>query len=67
MPSSASRSSPLTLADGLLHALAEIARLVAVAQFDRFAGTGRCARRHGRPRRAAIGQRDIGFDGRVAA
>ena len=32
--------------DGFLHAFAEVARLVAVAQLDRFARSGRRARRH---------------------
>jgi hypothetical protein len=34
LPSSACVSTPFTLRDGLAHALAEIARLVAVAQLD---------------------------------
>ena len=41
--------------DGLAHALAEVARLVAVAQLERFALAGRGARRHaGASARAAV-------------
>ena len=46
MPTSASKISPLTLADRLQHALAAVARLVAVAQLDRLVRAGRGARRH---------------------
>ena len=51
----------------LAHALAQIARLVAVAQFDRLMRAGGRARGHrGAPARAVF-QNDIHFDGRIAA
>ena len=53
--------------DRLEHALAEKARLVAVAQFDRFMRAGRGARRHRRAAKRAIFQRDIDFDRGIAA
>ena len=53
--------------DRLLHALAEIARLVAVAQFDRLMGAGRGARRHRGAADRAVFQHHIDLDGRIAA
>ena len=53
-PSSAARSTVFTCRDGLQHAFAEIALLVAVAQLHGFARAGRCARGH---RRAAHARR----------
>ena len=53
--------------DGFQHALAEIARLVAVAQFDRLAAAGGCARGHGGTTQHAGLQQHIGFNGGIAA
>ena len=52
---------------GLQHALAEVALHVAIAQFDRFARTGRRAGRHRRAAHHARLQQHIAFDGRIAA
>jgi hypothetical protein len=52
---------------GLQHALAEVTLRIAVAQFDRFARTGRCARRHGGAAHHARFQQHIALDGRIAA
>ncbi len=51
---------------GLAHALAAIALLVAVAQFDRLMRAGRGAGRHGRTPLGAGFQRDIHLDGGIA-
>ena len=53
--------------NGFDHAPAEIAGLVAIAQFDGFLGAGGGARRHHRAAETAVGQRDLGFDGGIAA
>src|SRR6478735_1812834 len=53
--------------DRLAHALAEIARLVSIAQFDRLMRAGRGARRHRRAAHRTILQHDIDLDGGVAA
>ncbi len=53
--------------DGLLHALAEIAFLVAVAQLDRLVRAGRGAARHRGAAHRAVLQHHIDLDGRVAA
>ena len=53
--------------DRLGDALAEIARLVAVAQFDRLMRAGRGARRHGGAAHGAVFEHDIDLDGRIAA
>ena len=53
--------------DRLLHALAEIARLVAVAQFDRLMRAGGGARRHRRAADRAVFQHHIDLDGGIAA
>ena len=50
-----------------LDALAQPARLVAVALLDRLVGTGRSARGHGRAAEAAVVEQHIDLDGRVAA
>src|SRR5690606_28842058 len=44
-----------------------VAGLVAVAQLDGFLGAGRGAGRHHRAAEAAGGQRDLGFEGGIAA
>ena len=53
--------------DGLQHALAEIALLVAVAQLHRLVRAGRGARGHRRAAARAILQHHIDLDGRIAA
>ena len=53
--------------DRLQRAFAEVARLVAVAQFHRFMLAGGCAGGHGRASHAAVGEVNIRFHGRVAA
>ena len=53
--------------DRLLDALAEVARLVAVAQLDRLVRAGRGARRHRRATHGAILQHDVDLHRRVAA
>ena len=49
------------------HALAEVARGIAVTQFDGFARTGRGARGHGGAPHHARLEQDVAFDGGVAA
>ena len=66
-PTTASAISPLTACDRLADALAAPAALVAVAQLDRFVRAGRGARRDRRAAHAAVLQRDIHFDRRIAA
>ena len=51
----------------LLDALAEVARLVAIAQLDRLVRSGRGARGHGRAAVGSVLQHDIDLDGRIAA
>ena len=53
--------------DGLLHALAEIAALVAVAQLDRLMRAGGRARRHRRAADRTVFENDIDLDRGVAA
>ena len=53
--------------DGLLHALAEVAGLVAVAQFDRLMRAGGGARGHGRAADRAVFQHDIDLNRGIAA
>ena len=53
--------------DRLAHALAEIALLVAVAQFDRLMRAGGSARGHRGAAQRAVLQHDVDFDGRIAA
>jgi hypothetical protein len=55
------------VAHRLARALAEVARLVAIAQFHRFVLAGGCAGRHRRPPPASIGQINVGLDGRIPA
>ena len=60
------RRSPFTWRHRLLHALAEVAGLVAVAQLHRFRlGAGRCARGTRAAERASASN-DIGFEGGIA-
>ena len=67
MPPIASKISPLTASTAFEHALAEIARLVAVAELDRLVGAGRGAGRHRRAAHRAVLEDHIDLDGRVAA
>ena len=53
--------------DRLEDALAEIALLVAVAQFDGLVGAGAGAAGHGGPADGAVVEDDFDFDGRIAA
>ena len=53
--------------DGLEHALAVVAALVAVAQLDRLVGAGRGARGHGGAAERTVLEKDIDLDGGVAA
>ena len=53
--------------DGLEHTLSEVARLVAVAQFDRLVGTRRGAGRHDGAPHAAVIEHDIHLDRRISA
>ena len=52
---------------GLGHALAQVAALVAVAQLQRLKLAGGCAGRSAAAGHSAVGQRDLGFYGGVAA
>src|SRR5690606_26790939 len=52
--------------DGAKDALAQVAGAVAVAQLDRFPGTGRSARRHRRATESAAAEPDVNLNGRVA-
>src|SRR3546814_789508 len=51
----------------LAHTLAEVAGLVAIAQFDRLASAGGRAGRHCGAARLAGSQSDLGFEGGIAA
>ena len=51
----------------LQHALAEVARLVAVAELHRLVRAGRGAGRHGGAAEGAVLQRHVDLDGRIAA
>ena len=53
--------------DGLLHALAQVVRLVAVAQLPGFVHAGAGAAGHGGRADRVVVERDIDFDGRIAA
>ncbi len=55
---------PVDRVDRLQHALAEIAVLVAVAQFDRLVRAGRGARGHRGAAEAAVFEQDVDFDRR---
>ena len=65
MPPMASKISPLTASTAFFDALAEIA-LAAIAQFDGFMRAGGSARGNGGAAQAAIFEKDIDFDSRVA-
>ncbi len=67
MPPIASKISPSTLAIGLQHALAAVARLVAVAQFHRLVRAGGGAGRHRRAAERAAVEHHVDLDGRIAA
>ena len=53
--------------DGGLDALAQVTAFVAIAQLDGFESPGRSAGRNDRAGEGAVVQRDLNFDGRVAA
>ena len=53
--------------DGLQNPLAEVFRLVAVAEFPSFMHAGAGSAGNRRPAGAAVGQHDIDLDGRIAA
>ena len=53
--------------DGLQYALAAIAVAFFVAQFDRFARSGGCARRHGGAAHRARFEQHVAFDGGIAS
>ena len=53
--------------DRLQDALAAVAALVAVAQFDRLVRAGRSARGHGGAAHRAVLERDVDLDGGIAA
>ena len=53
--------------DRLQNPLAEVFRLVAVAEFPRLVDSGAGAAGHGRPAEAAVGQFHVDLDGRIAA
>ena len=59
--------SPLTAATALPTPLPPQRALVAVAQLDRLVRAGRGARRHRRAAHAAVLQRDVDLDRRIAA
>ncbi|MDT4834564.1 hypothetical protein FQZ97_682050 [compost metagenome] len=61
------RDFRIQVLDSAQHALAQITALVAIAQFDGFAGAGGSARRHGRAAHGAGFQQHIAFHGGVAA
>ena len=61
------RDRLLDVLHGLLHALAEVALLVVVAQLDRFVLARARAARHGGAADDAAGEDDVGFDGGIAA
>ena len=66
MPCSAGTEFGGDVLGGLTRAFAEIARLVAVAQFDGFVLAGGCAGGHSGASHAAVGEKNIRFDGGVA-
>ena len=67
LPMTASAISVVDVGDGLEDALAAVALGVAVAQLVRFVGAGAGAGRHDGAPRAAVFERDLDLDGRVAA
>ena len=66
-PTSAGAIASLTLRDGLEHALAEVALLVAVAQFDGLVLAGAGPARDRGPAAGAAVEQHVDFDRRVAA
>jgi hypothetical protein len=54
------------IAHGGKNALAQVARLVAIPQLNRFTAAGRCARGHRRATHGAGAKNDIGLHRRVA-
>src|SRR5690606_8664579 len=60
-------NGPVDVGHRLHHALAQVARLVAIAQLHGFAGTGRGARGHHRAAERAIGEGHLGFKRGIAA
>ena len=67
MPMTAGAIFSLTLCDGLQGAFAEVARFVAVAQFDGFVFAGGCAGGDGGAADGAVREEDVDFDGGIAA
>ena len=61
------RDSLLDVLHGELHALAAVALRVAVAQLERLVLAGGRAARHGGAASRSARERDVGFDGGVAA
>ena len=55
------------MSNGLLHAFAEIAARIAVAQLDSLECAGRSSRRNDRTRKRAIVESDFDFDRRITA
>ena len=53
--------------DGVKNALAEIAGLIAIAQFQGFVFAGRSAGGHRCAAACAVFEQNVGFDGRIAA
>ena len=67
MPNSSSAMVVVDVLDGLEHALAAVAVLVAVAQLQRLVRAGGCAGRHRRAPERAVFQHHFHFHGGVAA
>ena len=67
MPTSSSAIFSLTLSTACEHALAQEDLLVAVAQLPGFVHAGARAAGHGGGADRAVVERDIDFDGRIAA
>jgi hypothetical protein len=67
MPTTACFQLALDMGHGLAHPLAQIAALIAIAQFQGLAGTGGGARGNGGAANGTIGGDDIGLDGGIAA
>ena len=60
------RDRPVDVGDGFGRALAQIAMLIAIAQFDGFMLAGGSAARNGGAAVAAIGQKNFGLNGGVS-
>ena len=67
MPNSSSASLSLTFSTACQHALAEVLRLVAVAEFPRLVHAGAGPAGHGRGADRTVVQLHVDFDGRIAA